>query len=341
MPRYYVQAVDLLLETGSLGLLLAPGAVDAPSHARVCAYLLKCADYLGDSDEEAACVDTAFKLFINHSQLVDALRVALRAGPLSPGVDARLHQVFDATDDASVRKQLAYVLARHRVNFVADHDALDSIIGNAWLPELYAALARDLDTVEAKTPEDIYKSHLSDKREGTAERLDSAKANLAATYVNAFVNAGYGQDKLMTPEDSKWVYKNRDHGQLAAAASLGLIHIWNDSQLSELDKYLHADEENVRAGAVLGMALACTGTRNRDIDPALALLSEHLERGSEGGAAAGGDAAKHAVRMAAIFGLGLAYAGSGRDEVTGEGAATGVRVWLRTRGSMMIRRAAL
>ena len=48
--------------------------------------------------------------------------------------------------------------------------------------------------MEAKTPEDVYKTHLSgDKRETAAERVDSAKANLAATYVNAFVNAGYGQ----------------------------------------------------------------------------------------------------------------------------------------------------
>ena len=71
---------------------------------------------------------------------------------------------------------------------------LDGLIGNNTISELFVALARDLDTVEAKTPEDIYKSHLSgDKRETAAERVDSAKANLAATYVNAFVNAGYGQ----------------------------------------------------------------------------------------------------------------------------------------------------
>lgn len=47
--------------------------------------------------------------------------------------------------------------------------------------------------------------------------MDSAKANLASTYVNAFVNAGHGSDKLMTPEDSKWVFKNKDHGMVAAA----------------------------------------------------------------------------------------------------------------------------
>jgi hypothetical protein len=83
-----------------------------------------------------------------------------------------------------------------------DAAELDGIIGNAGIPELFAALARDLDTVEPKTPEDIYKEHLSGgsgKRGGGgledrgAAGADSAKGNLASTYVNAFVNAGYGQ----------------------------------------------------------------------------------------------------------------------------------------------------
>ena len=35
--------------------------------------------------------------------------------------------------------------------------------------------------------------------------MDSARANLATTFVNAFVNAGFGQDKLVTAvsEDEK------------------------------------------------------------------------------------------------------------------------------------------
>lgn len=53
-----------------------------------------------------------------------------------------------------------------------------------------------------QTPEDIYKSHLAEsggvsrRRDGGAQQVDSARANLASTFVNAFVNAGYGQDKV-------------------------------------------------------------------------------------------------------------------------------------------------
>lgn len=42
--------------------------------------------------------------------------------------------------------------------------------------------------------------------------IDSAKQNLASTYVNALVNVGFGTDKLMTVEGSQWLYKNKDRG---------------------------------------------------------------------------------------------------------------------------------
>ena len=47
-----------------------------------------------------------------------------------------------------------------------------------------------------------------------AANVDSARANLAGTFVNAFVNAGFGNDKLMVEaeEGSSWIYKNKDHG---------------------------------------------------------------------------------------------------------------------------------
>lgn len=45
-------------------------------------------------------------------------------------------------------------------------------------------------------------------RSGNAA-VDSAKQNLASTFVNAFVNAGFGKDPLMTPEGSDWMYKNK------------------------------------------------------------------------------------------------------------------------------------
>jgi 26S proteasome regulatory subunit N1 len=50
--------------------------------------------------------------------------------------------------------------------------------------------------------------------------VDSARANLAGTFVNAFVNAGFGNDKLMVTaeEGNSWIYKNKDHGEIAIHA---------------------------------------------------------------------------------------------------------------------------
>ena len=77
----------------------------------------------------------------------------------------------------------------------------------------------------------------------------SARMNLASTYVNAWVNAGFGSDKLVSPASSGWVYLNKDNGQMAAAASLGMVNMWNETKLDALDKYLNADEEFVKAGS--------------------------------------------------------------------------------------------
>lgn len=45
--------------------------------------------------------------------------------------------------------------------------------------------------------------------------------NLASSFVNGFVNAAFGQDKLLTDDGNKWLYKNKDHGEGAVWAGAG------------------------------------------------------------------------------------------------------------------------
>ena len=89
-------------------------------------------------------------------------------------------------------------------------------------------MARDLDVMEPKHPNDIFKTHLEDRRYAD-DGINSAKKNLALTYVNAFVNAGFGKDKLIIEQESNedWVFKCKDDGQTAAAASLGMLLLWD------------------------------------------------------------------------------------------------------------------
>jgi 26S proteasome regulatory subunit N1 len=69
--------------------------------------------------------------------------------------------------------------------------------------------------MEPKTPEDIYKSHLDNNSRSAfgGGQVDSARQNLASSFVNGLVNAAFGQDKLLMEDGNKWLYKNKEHGK--------------------------------------------------------------------------------------------------------------------------------
>lgn len=237
-------------------------------------------------------------------QLPKALQVAMKMNDMD-----LIKEDFNACQDPLLKKQLAFLLARQQINIETEDEELQDIFNNTKLSEHFLALARDLDVIEAKTPEDIYKSHLENVRGGggfTSANVDSARQNLASTFVNALVNAGFGSDKLMmnVEEDNNWIYKNKDHGKMSAAASLGAILLWDvELGLTQIDKYLYSNDEYIKAGALMAIGIVTSGVRNES-DPALALLSEYLEN------------ERSLNRVAAIFGLGIAYAGSAREDVT-------------------------
>ena len=165
-----------------------------------------------------------------------------------------------------------------------------------------------MDVLEPKTAEDIYKSGKSTGVTGNRRGInnvvaDSARANLATSIVNSFVNAGFGKDKLMTEEGSQWVTRNKEHGMISAAASMGMLMLWNiDEGLNQIDAFMHHSETYVRAGAMLGIGVMSSGIRN-ETDAALALLSEQLEDKNV------------QVRITAVCGLGIAYTATNREEI--------------------------
>ncbi|KAL8126786.1 hypothetical protein AgCh_013902 [Apium graveolens] len=272
------EAVDLLMEVEDLDLLM--DHVDKTNYKRTCLYLTSSAKYL-------------------------------------PGPDDVL--VLDIGDMLR-KKQFCYILARHGITFELDEEmcaddeereALQEIVNNTKLTEGYLTLARDIEVMEPKSPEDIYKAHLLDGRASASATVDSARQNLAATFVNAFVNAGFGQDKLMTiPSEASsggssgnWLFKNKEHGKASAAASLGMILLWDvDSGLAQIDKYFHSNDNHVIAGALLGVGIVNCGIKN-DCDPALALLADYIDK------------EEASIRIGAIMGLGLAYAGSQNEQI--------------------------
>ncbi|KAI3425164.1 hypothetical protein D9Q98_008935 [Chlorella vulgaris] len=304
------EAVDLLLEVERISQLEAHA--DDKNYARTCLYLLGCHAYLPEPDDSAV-VRTAFNIYRKVGKHSDALRMALKLGSRELAAEA-----FGACDDPFFKKQLGYILGRHGLMLdleegpaaVGDEELreqLQQIMSNTRLSEQYLALARDLDVMEAKAPEDVYKMHLVEGRAITGPAVDSARANLAATFVSAFVNAGFGQDKLVTAatEDEKvhWIFKNKDHGKMSATASLGTVLLWDvEGGLPQIDRFLYSTDNQVVAGALLAVGIVNSGVQD-EVDPALALLSEYVGKDDP------------QTRIGAILGLGIAYAGREKEEV--------------------------
>ncbi|KAK6134922.1 hypothetical protein DH2020_031342 [Rehmannia glutinosa] len=281
------EAVDLLMEVEDLDLLVEH--VDEANYKRTCLYLTSSAKYLPGPDDMLV-LDIAHSIYMKFKEYPRALQIALYLHNLQ-GV------TFELCED-SIRED-------------EEREAMQELINNAKLSEGYLTLARDIEVMEPKSPEDIYKAHLLDGRGSGGGTVDSARQNLAATFVNAFVNAGFGQDKLMTVQSeaasggssTSWLFKNKEHGKASAAASLGMILLWDvDSGLAQLDKYFHSTDTHVIAGALLGVGIVNCNVQN-ECDPALALLAEYVDKEDT------------SIKIGAIMGLGLAYAGSREVQV--------------------------
>ena len=69
----------------------------------------------------------------------------------------------------------------------------------------------------------------------------------------------------MTTGDAKesWIYKNKEGGMQAAAASLGMILLWDiDEGLAQIDKYMEASDDHIVAGSYLAIGIVNCGIRN-------------------------------------------------------------------------------
>ncbi|GIY46159.1 26S proteasome non-ATPase regulatory subunit 2 [Caerostris darwini] len=293
-------ACDLAMEIEHLDFL--DQYVDEDAFPRVALYLTSCVPYVSEP-ENTNLLKCALQLFRKFNRYPEALRVAMQLNDI-----ALIEEIFLSCPDSSVQKQMAFMLNRQQIYLELDGDEnsdLVDIMTNAHLNNHFLALARELDILEPKTPDDIYKTHLDNARPsfGPTGSVDSAKQNLASSFVNGFVNAAFGQDKLLMEDGQKWLYKNREQGMLSATASLGLILLWDiDGGLGQIDKYLYSSEEYIKAGGLLACGIVNCGVRS-DCDPALALLGDYVQHNSM------------VMRTGAVIGMGIAYAGTNRDNV--------------------------
>ncbi|CZR63227.1 26S proteasome regulatory subunit RPN1 [Phialocephala subalpina] len=297
-------AVDLMSELEIIEDI--PKFLDKDTFPRVCLYMVSMVNLL-TYPEDQQFLRTAHSIYKQYDQLTQAIVLAIRLND----VDLIMSD-FKSTKDASLKKQMAFLIAKQQIVLDLPQDTEEDqvileCLNNAKMSEHFKALGKELNILDPKTTEDIYKSHLESNRVAGLTNLDSARHNLAAGFVNAFVNAGFGNDKMMMVEEEKssWVWKTKEEGMMSTVASMGTLLLWDvEGGLDKIDKYTYAPEDQILAGANLAIGIMNSGVKI-DSDPALALLGDE-------------DKLNHKspmVRVASIMGLGLAYAGSNREDL--------------------------
>ncbi|KAK3990060.1 armadillo-type protein [Cladorrhinum sp. PSN332] len=297
-------AVDLMSELEIIDQL--PQFLDENTYARVCLYMVSMVNLLTYPENEQF-LRVAHDVYKTYKQYTQAMVLAIRLNDMT-----LIENDFHDAPDAALKKQLAFLAARQRICLYNDgeDESITECLSNIKLPSHFRSLGKELNILEPKTTEDIYKSHLESSRVAGLTNFDSARNNLAAAFVNGFVNAGFGKDKMMLSDKEKesWVWKTKEEGMMSTVASIGTLHLWDiENGLDYVDKYTYLEEEPIQAGAYLAIGIMNSGVRLGESDPAIALLSDH-------------DKLHHKnplIRVACIMGLGLSYAGSNNEEVLG------------------------
>lgn len=290
------EACDLLLEIEKLEDIVR--YIDEHNYQRICLYLVACSNYV-QSPEDQQILRVVIEIYRKMDQPSNALTLALKLNDRDT-----IKEIFDSVSDKTMRRQLAFNMARQGIYGIVpdteEDEELVKISRNEHLSKYFKILLEDLQITEAKEPEDIYKSHLSESRKKTV----SAKLNLASSFVNAFLNAGSSTDKLLTPSDSQWIHNNKEHGALIAAASVGMIHLWDPLVgTSALDKFGQSSNNYLKAGYALGVGITCSNVVNPEYELGLNLISEYIESNDND------------IRTSAALGLAIAYAGTNHEAV--------------------------
>ncbi|MCJ1362601.1 proteasome regulatory particle base subunit [Acarospora aff. strigata] len=297
-------AVDILSELEMIEEI--PKYLDENNYSRVCLYMVSMVNLL-TYPEDQQFLRTAHDIYKQYNKLTQAIVLAIRLNDL-----AMIQADLESTTDKALEDQMAFLVARQQIwldppEETEDDQELAECLNNTKLSDHFKSLAKELNILDPKMPEDIYKSHLESSRVSGVTDVNSAKHNLASAFVNAFTNAGFGNDKMMLVEGEKqsWVWRTKDEGMMSTTASMGMLMQWDvETGLDKIDKYTYVQEEPIKAGALLAIGILNCGVRI-DSDPAMALLSDSDNLQSK----------SVPMRLASIMGLGLSYAGSNREDL--------------------------
>ena len=153
-------AVDLLEELEIINRIV--DLVDDNTYPRVCQYILACVNLLPPPDD-ASFLRTAHAIYSKHQKFPEALAIAIRLGD-----QELVCEDFRAPGNPLMQRQLAFLLARAQVpkewvypdeSEEIPEDLLDCL-SNTRLSRHFRDFGKELGVLEAKSLEDVYKSHL-------------------------------------------------------------------------------------------------------------------------------------------------------------------------------------
>lgn len=293
-------AIDLLIEVERLNDMM--DFVNENNYKKICLYLIGISKYAADTEEFRDTLELVYTIyFTKFHEYVNALRVAIKIGN-----NLYIKQTFEQCKDPVIKKQLAFILAREKIYLESEDltDELVTIMSNLKLSEYYKRLGKELEVLEPKHPEDVFKTHLENKKDDS-KKLESYKINMSYSIASSFINAGFGTEVLMSKEKSDWLYKNKDEGIIALLGGLGLVHLWDTlegpGQLYQLAGNNEKDV-NKRAGRNIGMGICSIGIHDDNNTTVAALLDELQDKNM-------------VIKESALLGLGLAAAGSQNEDL--------------------------
>lgn len=266
------EAIDLLVEVDMIDEVKA--YLKEENYKKICNYLLSLANYAAESTELRKILEIVYEIYIKYSQFNDAIRIAIKLNE-----EMYIKSTFLSCSSYSTQLQMAFQLGRSQKYLEAESvkEDLKEIIFNRKASDFYKQLTRSIDIVQPKTPEEIFKSHLEDKKSDSV--IESSKLNMSISLVNGLINAGFGTESLLSNRDDDWLSKNKEEGIICALASLGLVSLWDvDSGPNELEKYMDSNESNQykRGGYNLGLGILTSGVKDEN-NIAFALLSDQIK----------------------------------------------------------------
>ena len=293
-------AIDLLIEVDAIDEI--QNYINENNYKKICLYLLAISNYSADTEEYRSTLELVYNIyFVKFHQYIDAMRVAIKIGN-----DKYIKQTFTNCEDLTTKKQLAFILANEGIFLEEDvlkknaNDEIIEIMRNYKRSDYYKILAKNLELLEPKHPEDLFKSHLEDKKGSNNKKIESSRINMAYSIASAFINAGYGTEVLLTKKDLDWIYKNKEQGIECLFAGIGLVNIWDylegPNKVYELAGKKETDIFK-RSGRNIGLGV-CLSNIHDENDLAVAILLEELSDKNLN------------VKISAVFGLALAAAGS-------------------------------